>query len=177
MKSYLSLLVILILVIGCKNSNKTNATHLNNNSQSKIESNEAVLLNMEGNAFTMSQNDLNPQQKLDFEKDNLQYVIYTNESAVSINFNLSKTEALKNIPVTYSIPEVNSGAVKVDLSFFNKERKVEKRTNKRVVFKKGTITISELTNNSLKMEFKGEGCGMMERDVLFPISGHINISY
>lgn len=170
-------LMYILLLLGCKESKPTETTLLSSANKSLETSNTSVLLKMEGKTFTMSQNELNPQQKLDFENDQLQYVVYTNESIVSLNFNLSKTEALNNVPVTYSIPEANSGPVKVDLSFFNKDRKVDKRTNKRVVFKKGTITISELTKNSLKMEFNGEGCGMMERDALFPITGHINITY
>lgn len=177
MKLYVALVSVLLL-INCKNSNKTYATDLTQTHQSKITSKAAVLLNMEGETFTMSQDDLNPQQKLDFENDKLQFNIYTNKSTVSINFNLNKTEALKNVPVSYTIPEANSGPIKVDLSFFNKNRDVEKRTNKRVVFKKGTITVSKLTKNSLKMEFNGKGCGMTERsDVQFPISGHINITF
>ncbi|MCB0463299.1 MAG: hypothetical protein R2816_07110 [Flavobacteriaceae bacterium] len=174
----LTVIICTVLLIGCKENNTTKTSLVSSTKKSLEAGNAAVLLKMEGETFTMKQNELNPQQKLDFENDKLQFNIYTNKSTVSINFNLNKTEALKNAPVTYTIPEANSETVKVDLSFFNKNRQVEKRTNKRVVFKKGTITISELTKNSLKMEFAGEGCGMMERsDALFPISGHINLSY
>ena len=171
-----TIIIFVCICFGCK-SNTSEKDHYSENVKS-ISSSTAVILNMEGQTFTMNQNELNPQQKLDFENNDLQYVVYTNESVVSINFNLKGSETLTKIPRTYTIPDANEGAVIIDLSFFNNDRKVEKRSNKRVVFRSGTITISELTKSKLVMHFEGKGNGMTERsDTLFPISGSIHITY
>lgn len=168
------LLVSVLFLINCKNNDSKETSML----ADKASASAAVILHMEGKTFTMQQKDLNPQQKLDFDEDQLQYMFYTNESIVSINFNLTKTDILNTAPITYTIPDVNAGPIKVDLSFFNKDRKTSRRTNKRVVFKKGAITIKELTKNNLNMEFTGEGTGVTEAsDTHFPITGTINISY
>ncbi len=177
MKFKLSICALLFLMIfGCKpnNSEENQFSETAKSNTTKA----AVVLNMEGETHTMQLEAINPQKKLDFDKDDLQYVIYTNESTVSINFNLKGSNVLKNGPTTYTIPDANEGAIIIDLSFFNKDRNVEKRSNKRIVFRSGTITISKLTKNSLIMNFEGKGNGMIERgETLFPISGSINITY
>ncbi|GAA4809661.1 hypothetical protein GCM10023330_15740 [Litoribaculum gwangyangense] len=140
------------------------------------KSNAAVTLTMEGETFTMQQQDLNPQPPLNFDGDNIQFNFYTNESIVSIDFNLTNTEIIKKGKASYTIPDANLESVKVDLSFFNKNRDAS-RINKRVVFKKGEITIEKCTKTELKMSFKGEGSGMTERNLSFPISGSINAKF
>lgn len=136
----------------------------------------SVVITMEGKTYTMEQADLNPQTELDFENDKLQFVIYTNDSRVTINLNLIQTGLVDAGPKTYSIPEANQPNIRVDLSFYNQDRDAS-RINKRVVFKKGEVTIEKLSQTELHLTFKGEGSGMTESGDLFPIEGSIHINF
>lgn len=49
--------------------------------------------------------------------------------------------------------------------------------NKRILFRKGTISISKISENKLKMAFDGEGSGIMEDGKTFPISGKVNVNF
>lgn len=169
---YLVILFCIFNFISCKDSHQQpSALVLSEANVAKA----AIILTMEGKTYTMEQKDLVPQ-KLKFETDSLLYAFYTNDSPVSLNFNLFNTGILENGNVVYTIPEANSGKVKVDLNFFDKKRDAS-RINKRIIFRKGSIHIKQLTKNSLQMDFKGEGSGMTERSATFPISGSINVSY
>lgn len=170
---YLPILSLTLLILSCKQEkNKTEAALL---TQSTQNTEAAIELTMEGKTYTMQQNDLAPIQ-LNIPKDSLMYSLYTNDSPVSINFNLTNTGVLKEGSRTYQIPEANSGPVLVDLSLFDKDREVS-RMNKRIIFRKGTIDIKKITAHALHMTFEGEGSGMMEHTKSFPITGLINITY
>ena len=49
--------------------------------------------------------------------------------------------------------------------------------NKRIIFRKGMITVQKLTEHKLEMTFEGEGSGITEYTKTFPITGAINVSY
>ena len=170
---YLLVLPLILLILSCKQEkNKTEAALL---TQSTQKTEAAIELTMEGKTYTMQQNDLAPIH-LNIPKDSLLYNLYTNDSPISINFNLTNTDILQEGSKTYQIPEANSGSVLVDLSLFDKYRDVS-RMNKRIIFRKGKIDIKKITAHSLHMTFEGEGSGMMERSKSFPITGLINITY
>ena len=172
MKRFL-LVVIICSAIACNNkkSEEITANTLSSNANSKSE----IVVEMEGKIYTMKQQDLAPIH-LNFEQDSLLYALYTDKDAVSVNFNLTHTNILKEGEAHYTLPDVNKGPIKVDLNFFNKERD-SKNMNKRIIFRSGTITIKEITKTTLHMSFKGEGSGMMEYGKNFPISGEVNITY
>lgn len=92
-----------------------------------------------------------------------------------INLNVYDDGILQNVPITYTLPEANREAVVIDLNFFDYERETKSRLNKRLVFREGTITIHELTREKIHLEFNGRGGEMMNREVLFPISGRVEV--
>ena len=84
---------------------------------------------------------------------------------------------LSEIPVTYTIPEANMPGVVVDLNFFDFERRVEKRMNKRLIFDKGTINIHELSEEKVRFDFKGEAHELMNSKRRSVVSGSVNVRY
>ncbi|WP_296703583.1 hypothetical protein [Algoriphagus sp.] len=180
MKLYLIVLLTSILSCSSKGDSNVQSTEENEKVQtvyaSDMIADPGVILTMEGETHILKQEDLNPQTKLDFERDDLKFAIYTNDGPVSINLNLTQTGILEAGAANYSIPEANQPSVKVDLNFFNQNRE-SSRTNKRIVFRKGEIKIEKITKNQLILTFNGEGSGMTERGELFPVEGSINMSY
>ncbi|MFZ1807156.1 MAG: hypothetical protein WAU36_08045 [Cyclobacteriaceae bacterium] len=108
--------------------------------------------------------------------DQIQFLLWHSEDPVQLNLNINKDVIAKGA-ATYTIPEDNQPNILIDLNFFNAESKAEKRMNKRVLFRKGTIEFIQLSDHALQMKFEGEGSGMMEREVSFPISGEVNVTY
>lgn len=90
-----------------------------------------------------------------------------------INLNFYESGMLQKAPVTYTLPGDNQENVVIDLNFYDYERETKSRLNKRLVFREGTITIHELTQEKIRFEFNGKGGEMMNREVLFPISGRV----
>ncbi len=170
--SYLFLIFMgTILLVSCKNVQKKDVA----DSTGSLSGNFAVEVTMENQVFHIEQENLLPIKQT-FANDSILLLFRAEGNPFQLNLNLTHTDVLDNQSGEYSIPDVNAGKIKVDLNFFNADRDV-KRTNKRIVFKKGTIVIKKLTENKLEMTFTGEGSGMIERDGNFPISGKINASY
>lgn len=94
-----------------------------------------------------------------------------------INLNFYDKDIAQKLPVTYTLPDDNLDKVVVDLNFFDFERETESRMNKRLVFREGTITIHELGREKVRFDFDGQGGEMLKRDVLFPISGRVEVVY
>ncbi|WP_347374484.1 hypothetical protein [Aequorivita sp. Q41] len=170
MKNTLKYLVLLLLISCNENQKKEVAT------LSESTSNYAVELTMEGEVFRIKQENLEPIKKTVFKKDSILLLFWEDGNPIKLNFNLTHTNILETGVATYTIPEVNSPKIKVDLNFYNAARDV-KTMNKRIIFRKGTIAIKKLTASELQMTFEGEGSGMMERGDSFPISGKVNVSY
>tara|TARA_B100001059_G_C17514835_1_gene417709 strand:- start:6 stop:521 length:516 start_codon:yes stop_codon:yes gene_type:complete len=168
----IKLIVVLVLFISCKDKSAKLDTASALENASSIS---ALVLKMEGKTYTMEQEDLVPII-INFEENVFQYSIYTNRSPVQLNFILKDSTILRSGSKTYQIPECNRETIKVDLSFFNKNRN-SSRINKQVVFKKGTIQIEEVTKHKLVMSFNGEGSGVTDSKNSFPITGSIQITY
>jgi len=166
-----SILMVGTLLFSCKNAEKKEVA----DSTGELTGNIAVEVSMENQVFHIEQENLLPVKRT-FAKDTILLLFRADENPFQLNLNLTNTNILDKQKAEYKVPDVNSGNIKVDLNFFNADRDV-KRTNKRIVFKKGTIIIKKLTENNLEMTFTGEGNGMTERGGNFPISGKINVSY
>ncbi len=177
--------IVLIAVISilflsaCTGKSKSNTNRMDvQNEISKTElQNEkfAVMVEMEDKTFTLHQKEL-VNNILTIKNDTLQFVFYGNENPFKLNLNLNNTDILKQGSATYTIPDINQPKVKVDLSFFNNERDVTS-INKRIIFRKGTINVTKITENKLEMTFEGEGSGALEYGKSFPISGEVSINY
>lgn len=167
--------MLFLLFLSCKESPKEKDT-LGNSVASEIsQSSAAITVSMEGTTHMLPQKELNPVTTT-FETDTLQFVFYTNDNPLQINLNLTNTNILEKGAATYTIPDVNHQKVKVDLNFFNNNRDV-KRMNKRIIFRKGIIDITKITENELQMTFEGEGSGMMESGQNFPIRGEAKVKF
>lgn len=94
-----------------------------------------------------------------------------------IDFVFSDKENLSELPKTYDLTKTPSLHSTASLSFFDFERKVEKSTNKRLIFDKGTITIFELNKDKIHFEYEGEVHELMNNQNRFPVSGQVNVSY
>jgi len=172
MKKQIALLSFIILILACKDK-KSNSDV--NNIKQEITSNTAVQVNLEGKLHTIEQDNLSPEIVI-YKDDIILFNFWQDGNPVRVNFNL-ESEILEKGSGEYNIPEDNSPKIKADLNFFNQDRKVDSKFNKRIVFRKGKIVIKQITKNKLEMSFEGEGSGMRERDKNFPISGKININY
>lgn len=172
MKRQIAVLSFIILITACKDK-KSNSD--SNKIKQEATSNTAVQVSFEGELHTIAQKDLQPNLVKYTEKD-IQYILWQDGNPVQINFNVKKN-ILEKGSGEYNIPEDNSLKIQADLNFFDQDRKVESKFNKRIVFRKGKIVINQLTKHKLDMTFSGEGSAMRERDKSFPISGKININF
>jgi hypothetical protein len=162
-----------VCLFSCKNKQDDNAQSIKVSTENT--SNAAVVISMEGETFKIQQEDLQPIN-MDFQTNKLQYIVWQDGYPLQTNVNFSDAILKENGTATYKIPEDNSPNIKIDLNFFNEDRDAS-RMNKRIVFRKGIINIKKLNEHALIMTFDGEGGGMREREVSFPIKGSININY
>ncbi|SDI08661.1 hypothetical protein [Winogradskyella thalassocola] len=160
------------LIIACNNNN----SQTNSIAYSTNDSNVAIQVTMEGKSFKIKQNQLIPQIKTKFKNDSILLVFRDDDTPLQLNFNVFNTDILSKQSAIYTIPDTNAVKQKVDLNFFNNDRDV-KRMNKRIIFRKGTINISKLTDKVLQMTFEGEGSGITEHKKTFPISGKVNVIF
>ncbi|MEQ8551285.1 MAG: hypothetical protein RIC06_01650 [Cyclobacteriaceae bacterium] len=117
------------------------------------------------------------ESNIKVEGDSYRFLLRNSEvSPVQINVNITDPELMKSGSNTYNIPEDNSPKILMDLNFFDADREVS-RMNKRIIFRKGTITIQSFGKDQLIMKFDGEGSGMREREGNFEISGSISVTY
>lgn len=163
--------LVLVVIFSCKEvSENPNVTLVN-----ETNIGYAVSVSMEDETFRIAQENLESPIVV-IKKDTLQFSLWEDGNPLQLNFNLNNTAILSSGSATYAIPDVNAPKIKVDLSFFNKDRDV-KRTNKRIIFRKGTIHITKITEHELQMTFEGEGSGILEYGKNFSISGNVKISY
>jgi|GEM_PF-6736744 len=162
--------VLLLLLIGCgKNQKKELAAGIDN------QSDYAVEVHMEGDVFRIAQKNLVALKKKVFTNDTIRLVLWEDGNPFQVNINFTHADILQKGSATFTIPEVNDPRTKVELNFFNADRDTDQKMNKRILFRKGTITVKQLTAQQLQMSFKGEGAGMMERTENFAISGELNV--
>jgi hypothetical protein len=134
-------------------------------------------ITMEGETYSLNHLD-KEQSKFEFDENKIKFTWFDSEFPIQINITLTEDAVVKGekTSVTYSLPEANQPDILVDLTFFNKTRE-SSRINKRILFRKGEIVIEEITQNSLKMQFNGEGSGLRENNMSFPIKGFLNVSF
>ena len=171
----ISIIFIFILALTCQSKassgNKMISNLINKNTSSVFE------ITMEGETYSLSK--INKEQsKFEFDEDKIKFTMFDSEFPIEINITITEDAVIKGekTSVTYSLPDANQPAILVDLNFFNKTRE-SSRINKRILFRKGDIVIEEITKNSLKIQFNGEGSGLRENNTNFPIKGFLNVSF
>ena len=168
--TFISCSLTLLFFFSCKYGNQ----NITANNESVISHDKyAISVTMEGKTLGLKQSNLEPQKAI-ISTDSILFEFWDDSSALKLNFNLFNTNILEEGTASYSIPDSNGSKQLVDLNFYNKDREV-KRINKRIIFRKGTITISKITKNELNMTFDGEGSGVLEYGKTFPISGKVNV--
>jgi hypothetical protein len=136
----------------------------------------AVVISMEGETYELS--NINKVRSTVSQVDGeIRFFLVDDNVPVELNFNikLAKTGILESGTAKYELPLAYPLLAAVDLNFFNRERD-SKSTQKRILFSEGTIEIEELTENSLKMVFKGSGHPLTGKEQ-FPIDGSVNVTF
>lgn len=105
----------------------------------------------------------------------IRFHLVAEDVPVELNLVLARSGMPAAFPATFELPAANQGRVKIDLNFFNLER-AGRRTQRRILFNRGTIEIRALTGNHLEMHFSGSGHPLTAHDQ-FPIEGFVNITY
>ncbi|PKA84471.1 hypothetical protein ATE92_2661 [Ulvibacter sp. MAR_2010_11] len=166
-------LLIAVYMFSCnQNSTKSASTAI----KQENASNAAIQVTLEDKLYTMQQSNIEPNIKRIFKKDSILLEFWEDGNPLKLNLNLTNTDILENGAATYTIPDINHPRVKVDLNFFNAERDVTS-INKRIIFRKGIINITKISESNLEMTFEGEGSGALEYGKNFPISGEVFITY
>lgn len=94
----------------------------------------------------------------------------------NFEFKLPEIEsALVNGERTFSIPDMDRGLKQIQIKFFDEQRKEENKLNKHIVFRAGEVQLKLSKSGNLQIHFEGEGGPMMNREVIFPISGTVKI--
>ncbi|MCB0494213.1 MAG: hypothetical protein KDC93_17540 [Cyclobacteriaceae bacterium] len=161
-------IVLLFSCSGSKSGGEETATQ-------QDATNAEMKVSLDGTLYVTERVDWQSSHANDVD-DQIQFLLWNSEDPVQLNLNINKQVIAKG-PATYTIPDDNQPNILIDLNFFNAESKAEKRMNKRVLFRKGTIEFIQISDHALQMKFEGEGSGMMERDVSFPIFGEVNVTY
>jgi hypothetical protein len=175
LKQYLGISVFFILILTWQlkesSANILILNSMNNNTSGVFE------ITMEGETYRLSHLNIE-QSKFEIDENKIKFTWFDSEFPIQINITLTEDAVVKGkkTSVTYSLPDANQTAILVDLNFFNKTRE-SSRINKRILFRKGVIVIEEVTKNNLKMQFDGEGSGLRENNMSFPIKGFLNVSF
>ena len=176
MKNQLQTILYLLIAVHLFSCNQNSTKTASIAIKQEMASNAAIQVTLEDKLYTMQQINLEPNSKRIFKKDSILLEFWEDGNPLKLNLNLTNTDILGKGSATYTIPDINHPKVKVDLNFFNAERDV-KSINKRIIFRKGTINVTKITENKLQMTFKGEGSGALEYGKNFPISGEVSINY
>src|SRR5690606_35850839 len=94
-----------------------------------------------------------------------------------VTFVFSDRDALADLPKTYDLIEEPTLQSVASLSFIDHERKVDKPSNKRLIFNKGKITLYELNRDRIHFEFEGEVHEMMKMDNRSEVSGRVAVNF
>jgi hypothetical protein len=175
LKQYLSISVLFILALTCQPKESFGNDLISN----PINKNTSIVFEITMEGETYSSSNINKEQsKFEFDENKIKFTLYDSEFPIEINITITEDAVIKGekTSVTYSLPDANQPAILVDLNFFNKTRE-SSRINKRILFRKGDIVIEEITKNSLKIQFNGEGSGLRENNTSFPIKGFLNVSF
>ena len=171
---YVLIMLVLLSLFSCRDGS-TQARSEKPSSDDIARTEYAVEVSMEDELLVLKQKQL-VTKMLTKKKDTLQFLLWAEDYPLKLNLNLNNTTILDQGSSNYTIPDINQPNVKVDLSFFNGNREV-KPMNKRIIFRKGTISITKITKHKLQMTFEGEGSGVLENGKNFPISGKVEVTF
>ncbi|HTO35329.1 MAG TPA: hypothetical protein VLZ72_03765 [Flavobacterium sp.] len=176
------LIIFAFTLVSCNNSTqKETSENQTEQKNTKSNSKDPIVFTIDGKTRSISDN----KREVDvanLDESPIRYLfrkrtIKGEKSQFEIDFVFSDKENLSELPKTYDLTEDPSLHSIASLSFFDFERKVEKSSNKRLIFDKGTITIHELSSDKIHFEYEGEVHELMNNQNRFPVSGQVNVNY
>ncbi|TMM58750.1 hypothetical protein FEE95_04780 [Maribacter algarum] len=167
--------VIFLLLVGCGESQKTaqTSTLITTNT---TNNRATIMLNMNGKTYTYERINWD-FSKVDIGNDILISIVQEGAPIIDFSFPASD-QHFKNGSFTYTHPEVSSTNKPLYLSFFDKNRKVKRHTEKRIALRSGQIEVKR-TSNSLSIDFDVMGSSMLDvsEEGKFPISGTVKLKF
>lgn len=147
----------------------------------KNHTNEAIAFTVDGITRTISA-DEREADVANLDESPIRYLfrkrtVKGEKSQFEIDFVFSDKENLTDLPKTYDLNDNPTLQSIASLSFMDYERKVERSTNKRLIFDKGTITVHELGKDKIRFNFEGEIYELMNNKKRSPVSGSVNVKY
>lgn len=131
-------------------------------------------ISMEGQTWDLSDFDRR-RSKAEIVDGDFRFYLASEASPIEINFNLPTAGSLDSGSAVFVLPRDNQDRAAVDLNFFNKDR-AGSRMKRRIIFDEGTIEITEISTEQLRMTFKGSGHPLMD-PTRFPIEGAIDAGF
>lgn len=177
-----TLLISLLVIVSCKNSNKEKTENIAETITVQNSDNAPIVLTIDGNTRTISAKE-RVEDTINFNEHPVKTLFRKKHSIkddqkFEINLNFYENDIQDKIPVTYTLPQDNSGDnIKIDLNLFDSGRNVEKSMNKRLIFEEGTITIYELSRSKIHFVFDGKVHEMVNIQKKSTVSGEINVKY
>lgn len=166
---------MLVVLVGCGESQKTLQTP-KQIATSKTDDRATIMLNMNGKTYTYE--DINWDfSKVDIGNDILISIVQEGAPIIDFSFPASD-QYFENGSFTYAHPEVSSTNEPLYLSFFDKNRKVKRHTEKRIALRSGRIEVQR-TSNSLTIDFDVMGSSMLDvsEEGKFPINGTVKLKF
>ncbi len=176
-----TLLISILTLISCNDSKNEKAENLAETITIKNSNDTPIVLTIDGKTRSISA-DEREADVANLDESPIRYLfrkrtIKGEKSQFEIDFVFSDKENLFELPKTYDLTEDPSLHSIASLSFFDFERKVEKSSNKRLIFDKGTITIHELSSDKIYFEYEGEVYELMNNQNRATVSGRVNVNY
>lgn len=176
-----TLLISILTLISCNDSKNEKAENLAETITIKNSNDTPIVLTIDGKTRSISA-DEREADVANLDESPIRYLfrkrtIKGEKSQFEIDFVFSDEENLFELPKTYDLTEDPSLHSIASLSFFDFERKVEKSSNKRLIFDKGTITIHELSSDKIYFEYEGEVYELMNNQNRATVSGRVNVNY
>ena len=176
-----TLLISILTLISCNDSKNEKAENLAETITIKNSNDTPIVLTIDGKTRSISA-DEREADVANLDESPIRYLfrkrtIKGEKSQFEIDFVFSDKENLFELPKTYDLTEDPSLHSIASLSFFDFERKVEKSSNKRLVFDKGIITVFELNKDKIHFEYEGEVYELMNNQNRATVSGRVNVNY
>lgn len=176
------LLIGLFAFVSCNNYNTEKTENLVEANIFKNNDYQPIVLTIDGTTRTISANE-RVKDTINFNEHPVKTLFrkthtIKDDNKFEINLNFYEKNILDKIPITYNLPQDNSGGIiKIDLNFFDSGRKVEKSMNKRLIFDEGTITIHELDQDKIRFDFDGVVHELMSKENTSSVSGSVDVKY
>jgi len=168
---------MLLILTSCKeNKDYSVAITEMNSVELKDDARGSIQLDFDGKNYDYDNIDWN-YSRVEMNNDMLIKIVQKGMPSIDFSFPASD-QHLKNGNFSYTIPSDGSPNETLYLSFFDKNRKTEKLTHKRIVLRSGQIEVQR-SKNSITINFDAEGSsmGLGSKENQFPIEGTMVLKF